>query len=83
VHLRRGMRLSRNDSWFSLYIASAQTVQKTLHPTVIPLLRVAQLVPSNGCFSGSTVLAFSKYATYKIRVFPIREKLCFDRVKSN
>jgi hypothetical protein len=45
------------------YIALARTEQKTLHPTVIPLLLVAQPLLNNGYFSGSTVLALSKYAT--------------------
>jgi hypothetical protein len=45
------------------YIASVRTAQTTPLPTVTPLLRVIQPLPSNGCFSGSTVLALSKYAT--------------------
>jgi hypothetical protein len=46
-----------------LYVASVRTAQKTPLPTVTPLLVVAQPLPSNGCFCGSTVVAFSKYAT--------------------
>jgi hypothetical protein len=45
------------------YIASALTAQKTPLPAVTPSLRVTQPLPSNDCFSGSTVLALSKYAT--------------------
>jgi hypothetical protein len=45
------------------YIASARTAQKTPLPTVTPFLRVTQPSPSNGCLSGSTVLALSKYDT--------------------
>jgi hypothetical protein len=37
--------------------------QKTPLSTVTPLLRVTQPLPSNGCFSGSTVLVLSKYVT--------------------
>jgi hypothetical protein len=37
--------------------------QRTPVPAVTPLLRVTQPSPSDGCFSGSTVLALSKYAT--------------------
>jgi hypothetical protein len=45
------------------FMASAQTAQKTPITTVTPLLRVTQPLPSNGSFSGSTVLALNKYAT--------------------
>jgi hypothetical protein len=45
------------------YIASARTAQKQPFPTVTPLLSVAQPLPSNGSFSGSTVLALGKYDT--------------------
>jgi hypothetical protein len=45
------------------YMASAWTPQKTSLRTVTPLLLVTQPLPSNGCFSGCTVLALSKYAT--------------------
>jgi hypothetical protein len=48
------------------YMASAWTAQKTLLPTVTPLLRVTHLLPINGCFSGSAVLVLSKYATVLI-----------------
>jgi hypothetical protein len=44
------------------YIALAWTAQ-TQFPTVTPLLCVTQPLPSNGCFSGSTVFALSKYVT--------------------
>jgi hypothetical protein len=44
------------------YIASARTAEKTQLPKVTQLLRVMKLLPTNGCFSGSTVLALSKYA---------------------
>jgi hypothetical protein len=37
--------------------------RKSPLPTFTPLLRVTQPLPSNGCFSGSTVLALTKYAT--------------------
>jgi hypothetical protein len=50
-------------SWLSHYIALAWTTQKTPFPTVTTLLRVTQLLPSNDCFSGSTVLVLRKYAT--------------------
>jgi hypothetical protein len=45
------------------YIARARTSQKTKLPIVIPELRVTQPLFSNGSFSGSTVLDFSKYTT--------------------
>jgi hypothetical protein len=45
------------------YMASARTVQKTPLQTFTPLLRVTQPLPSSDCFSGSTILALSKYAT--------------------
>jgi hypothetical protein len=45
------------------YIVLVRTAQTTLLLTVTPLLRVTQPLPSNSCFSGSTVLALSKYAT--------------------
>jgi hypothetical protein len=44
-------------------VSSARTAQKTPLPKVTPLFRVTQPLRSNGCFSGSTVLALSKYAT--------------------
>jgi hypothetical protein len=46
-----------------LYIASARTERKATLITVITLLRVTQPLHSNGCFSGSTILALSKCAT--------------------
>jgi hypothetical protein len=45
------------------YIAPARTTQETPLPTVAPLLRVTQPLPSNGHFSGFTLFALSKYAT--------------------
>jgi hypothetical protein len=46
------------------YIGSARMIaQKTPLPTVTPLLRVTQPLPSNVCFSGSAVHTLSKYAT--------------------
>jgi hypothetical protein len=45
------------------YIGSAWTAQKTPLAAVTPLLCVTQHLPSNGSFSGSTVLALSKCAT--------------------
>jgi hypothetical protein len=51
-------RLSRNGSWSSLYILGTDGTVLT----VTPLLRVTQPSPINGCFSGSRVLALSKYA---------------------
>jgi hypothetical protein len=45
------------------YTASTWTAQKAKLPTVTPLLRVTQPLPSNGRFSGSTILALSKYGT--------------------
>jgi hypothetical protein len=45
------------------YIASSRIGEKTPLPIVTPLLRVAQPLPSNGCFSACTVLALSKYDT--------------------
>jgi hypothetical protein len=45
-------------------IALVRTAQKIPLPTVIPL-RVTQSLPSIGCLSGSTVLAFSKYYTVR------------------
>jgi hypothetical protein len=45
------------------YITSTRTAQKTTLPTVTLLLRVTQPLPSNDCFSGSTILALSKYTT--------------------
>jgi hypothetical protein len=53
-----------------LYIASAQTAQKTPLPTVTPLLRVTQPLPNNGWF-WSTVLALSKYATIILLKFTL------------
>jgi hypothetical protein len=47
----------------SHYIASARTAHKTRLPTVSPLLRITKALRNNDCFSGSTVLALSKYAT--------------------
>jgi hypothetical protein len=47
------------------YIASARTVQKTPLPKFTPF-RVTQQLPSSGRFSGSKILALSKYAT----IFP-------------
>jgi hypothetical protein len=59
------------------YTASARIAQKTSLPTVTLLLRVTQPLPSNGCFSGSTVLALSKYVTilccYRILIAVINE----------
>jgi hypothetical protein len=49
------------------YIASALTAQKTPLPTVIPLLSVTQLLPSNGTFTVSTDLGLSNYATICLR----------------
>jgi hypothetical protein len=46
-----------------LYIASARTAQKTQFPTVTPLLHIKQPLPSNGCFSVSTVHPLSIYGT--------------------
>jgi hypothetical protein len=45
------------------YVASVRTVQKTPLRTLNPLLHITQPLPSNGCFSGSTVLGLSTYAT--------------------
>jgi hypothetical protein len=42
-------------------IASAQTAQKTLLRTVVPLLRVTQPLSSSHYASGSIVLLLSKY----------------------
>jgi hypothetical protein len=47
------------------YIASARTAQKTPLPTLTLLLRVTQPLPRNYCFSDSTVLVLSKYATLR------------------
>jgi hypothetical protein len=44
------------------YIASAQTAQTIPLPSLTPLPRVTWPLPSNIRFSGSTVLALSKYA---------------------
>jgi hypothetical protein len=44
------------------YTISARTAQETPLPTVTPLLRVTQPLPSNDSFYGSTVLALSKCA---------------------
>jgi hypothetical protein len=51
------------------YIASTRTAQKNLLPSVTLLLRVTQPLPSNGCFSGSTVLNLRKYATIYIYIY--------------
>jgi hypothetical protein len=45
------------------YVALARTAQKTALPKVTPLLLVTQPLPSNGCFSGSTVPSLSECAT--------------------
>jgi hypothetical protein len=42
----------------SNYIVSARIAQKTSLSTFTPLLCVKQPLPSNGCFSGCTVLSF-------------------------
>jgi hypothetical protein len=46
-----------------IHIASAWTAHKTSLQTVTPLLCVIKPLLSNGCFSGSIVLALRKYAT--------------------
>jgi hypothetical protein len=45
------------------YIASTRLSQRTPLPTVTPLLRVTQPLPSNGCFCDSKILTLRKYAT--------------------
>jgi hypothetical protein len=47
----------------SCYRASAWRAQITPLPAVTPMLRVAQPLLINGCFSRSAVLALSKYTT--------------------
>jgi hypothetical protein len=49
------------------YIICARTAQKTPSLTFTPLMSVTQQLSSNGCFSGSTVLALSRYTTIKMR----------------
>jgi hypothetical protein len=46
-----------------VYTTTARTVHITPLPTAIPLWRVVQSLPINGCFSDSTFLALSKYVT--------------------
>jgi hypothetical protein len=43
------------------YTASVRTAQKTMLTTVALLLRVTQTLLIRSCFSGSTILALSKY----------------------
>jgi hypothetical protein len=45
------------------YTALTETAHKTPAQIATPLLHATQLLPSNGCFSGSTVLALREYAT--------------------
>jgi hypothetical protein len=45
------------------YTDFARIGQKTPLPAVTSLLRVTQPSPSNGCFSGSTIIAFRNYVT--------------------
>jgi hypothetical protein len=54
----------------SLFIASYDSQghgggrTENTSPNFLPLLQVTQPLPSNVCFSGSTVLVLRKYATY-------------------
>jgi hypothetical protein len=49
------------------YMAPARTAKKTPYPEATPLLRVTQPFANNGCSTGSTVLALSKYVTIRVR----------------
>jgi hypothetical protein len=57
--------ISRNGSWSSLYNIGTDRTETQLQ-IATPLLRVTQPLHSNGCFSGSTVLALRKYVTIYI-----------------
>jgi hypothetical protein len=46
------------------YMTFARTAKETPLPAVTPLLHVTHPLSSNDCFSGSTVLALSKYYTH-------------------
>jgi hypothetical protein len=54
------------------YIVSVRTAKKTPLSIVTLLLRVAQPLANNDCFSGFTVLALSKYATILTRLNIVR-----------
>jgi hypothetical protein len=45
------------------YVDLVRIPQKTPLPTLTQLFRVTQPLPNSGCFSGSTILAFSRHAT--------------------
>jgi hypothetical protein len=62
----------------SHYIASACTTQKTPLPTITPVSCVTQPLPSNGCLSGCTVHALSKYATTRL-LFSLEN--CINKMK--
>jgi hypothetical protein len=62
------------------YVALAQSTQKTVLPTVTPLLHVTQPLLSKGLFSSSTVLVMRKYATilnkYNGTAYFMNSRLC-------
>jgi hypothetical protein len=76
--------LSRNDSRSSLYILGTDRTENSPHSSSIfawrnyrhelsrkhrfPQLLQCCVLPSNGCFSGSTVLALRKYATARLQL---------------
>jgi hypothetical protein len=59
------MDLIENTSRNSYSIITSRSYRHGLLPTVTPMLRITQLLPSNGRFSGSTILAFSRHATIR------------------
>jgi hypothetical protein len=63
-------------------IASPRTAQKTRLPSTTPLLRVTQGLSSNGCFSGSTFLTLSRYATieYVVNQIILKHPSRFNKV---
>jgi hypothetical protein len=51
------------------YIASTRTAEKTPLPTATPLLRVTQLLASNGWFFGSTSSSYEKICQNIFAIF--------------
>jgi hypothetical protein len=58
-----------------LHINLTRTAQKTPLRTVTSLLRVKQPLPSNGCLSGSKILALRKYAKMRFII-----RFCVARI---
>jgi hypothetical protein len=58
--------------------ASVLITQQTPLLTFTPLLPVIQLLPSNGCFSGSTILALSKYGIIVLQRYQYLDYIASD-----